>query len=100
MVWCAHLCKADQKITGSPFWRVFDDRGGNLAVWLKGCGLYDRTSTESRECGDSSVFALRSRPALLLTTPVNWLGPRRSDREKWPPSVSEGGLDGVARHRE
>ena len=48
----------------------------------------------------SSVFAWRFRPALLLTTLVNWLGPRTKDEWELPPSVWGFDRDGVACNRE
>ena len=65
---------------------------GLRTVWSKIDGIF--------ECGGSSVFALRFQSALLLTTLVNWLGPRRPDGWKLPPSIERTDEDEVARHRE
>src|SRR5258708_4411528 len=42
-----------------------------MTLWWKSRGLYDRTSTESRENARSSSRECRSRPALPPTTSVN-----------------------------
>jgi hypothetical protein len=49
------------------------DQSGNMTLWLKSRGLYDRKSTESSNVTPPAAFTFRFRSVLLHGTPVNSL---------------------------